>query len=202
VGSLLKASGVDRVLTVDLHSERDTKLFPIPLVSLSPADLFAATIIERRLTDATIVAPDNGAVFRCEAVKSAMGAGTGGTPYFEKRRTETGIIHGRLVGEAGPKAIIIDDILDTGDMLVSACERLVQARVQEVYIFITHGLFTGSHWKRLRSLGVKHMFCTDTIPACANLAAKDITVLPIAPLLEKSLSATEVGQTRQLKASS
>lgn len=187
-GCLLKAAGVDRVVTVDLHSERDKELFSIPLLPVSPADLFAATIRERGWMEATIVAPDQGAISRCEAVKSAMGIATGGTAYFEKERFEKGIIHGRLVGEVGPKVIIIDDILDTGGTLVSAGERLTQAGVREIYIFITHGLFTGSQWTRLWALGVKHIFCTDTIPECTNLATEGITVLSIAPLLVKSLS--------------
>jgi ribose-phosphate pyrophosphokinase len=182
-GSLLKASGVDRVVTIDVHSERNKELFPMPLLSVFPADLFARTISEHGWMDATIVAPDNGAIFRCEAVKAAMGIPPGGTPYFEKQRTEKGVIHGRLVGEVGPRVIIIDDMLDTGGTLVSACERLTQAGVREIYIFVTHGLFTGAHWKRLWSLGVKHIFCTNTIPACADLATGRITALSITQLL-------------------
>jgi ribose-phosphate pyrophosphokinase len=192
-GSLLKASGVDRVVTIDVHSERDKELFPIPLLSVFPADLFAATIRQRGWTDATIVAPDNGAVFRCEAVKAAMNIASGGTPYFEKQRTEKGVIHGRLVGEVSARVIIIDDMLDTGGTLVSACERLTQAGVREIYIFVTHGLFTGSKWKRLWSLRVKHIFCTDTIPECADLAGAQISVLSIAPLLAEQILRQNTG---------
>jgi ribose-phosphate pyrophosphokinase len=194
VGSLLKASGVDSVLTVDLHSERDKDLFPVPLVSLSPASLFAATISRSEWKDATIVAPDHGAISRCEAVQSAMGIAPHNIPYFGKRRTDAGIVHGKLVGEVGPRAIIIDDILDTGETLVSACERLSEAKVQEICIFITHGLFTGSHWKRLKSLGVQHIFCTDTVPVFANLTDENITVLSITPMLEKKLAASKADQ--------
>ena len=68
----------------------------------------------------------------------------------------------------GPRVIIVDDMLDTGSTLVSACEKLTQAGVREIYILVTHDLFTGSLWKRLWSLGVKHIFCTDTIPACCG----------------------------------
>ena len=41
VGALLKASGVDEVITVDVHSTEAQDLFPLPLVSLSPANIFA-----------------------------------------------------------------------------------------------------------------------------------------------------------------
>ena len=41
VGALLKASGIDEVITVDVHSTEAQDLFPLPLVSLSPANIFA-----------------------------------------------------------------------------------------------------------------------------------------------------------------
>jgi ribose-phosphate pyrophosphokinase len=44
VGALLKTSGIDEVLTVDVHSERDKQLFPIPLISISTDSLFADAI--------------------------------------------------------------------------------------------------------------------------------------------------------------
>jgi len=185
LGSLLKASGFDEVLTVDVHSERDKELFPVPLVSLSTAELFAAALRKWRLTDATIVAPDNGAVPRCEAVKRAAAMPVAETPYFEKRRTAAGITHHGPVGKVGPRVVLLDDILDTGETLVSACDKLLAAQVEEIYILVTHGLFTGTSWKRLWSLGVRRIFCTDTLPLPAGVEA---TILPVAPLLQDALS--------------
>jgi len=188
LGSALQTSGFDDVLTVDVHSERDAALFPIPLVSLSTAALFAAAIQQWRLMDATVVAPDNGAIGRCEAVKRAAGVPVVETPYFEKRRTEKGITHAGPIGQVGRRAVIIDDILDTGGTLVSACEKLRATKVEEIYIFVTHGLFTGELWTRLWSLGVKHIFCTDTVPLPAGLETAQITTLSVAPLLVGRLS--------------
>jgi ribose-phosphate pyrophosphokinase len=59
---------VDEVVTIDVHSERDKQLFPVPLMSTFPAEIFANAIRKHQLTDATIVAPDNGAIPRCQAV--------------------------------------------------------------------------------------------------------------------------------------
>jgi ribose-phosphate pyrophosphokinase len=188
VGALLKSSGIDQVLTVDVHSERDKQLFPIPLISLSTAILFADVIQKHRLTDATIVAPDNGAIGRCEAVKRAAGMPIGETPYFEKKRTEKGIIVHGPVGTVGAKAVIVDDMIDTGGTLVSACEKLMAAGVQEIYILVTHGLFTGSSWPRLWSLAVRRIFCTDTVPLRSGIEAANVTVLSVVPLISERLS--------------
>jgi ribose-phosphate pyrophosphokinase len=173
---------------VDVHSERDKQLFPIPLVSLSTAKLFAEAIRNHRLHDAVIVAPDNGAIARCEAVKCAARIPAGETPYFEKQRTEKGIVHRGPIGKVGPRVVIVDDMLDTGETLVSACEKLKQAKVEEIYILVSHGLFTGTKWKQLWSLGVKRIFCTDTVPLRAEIDATNISILPVSPLLQEELS--------------
>lgn len=195
IGSLLRSSGIDEVLTVDVHSGRDKQLFPLPLLSLSTADLFAAAIKKHQLTAATIVAPDNGAISRCEAVKSAAGMPIGDTPYFEKKRTEKGIIHHGPIGNVGSRVVIIDDMVDTGGTLISACEQLRAAKVEEIYIMVSHGLFTGTGWTKLWSHGVRHIFCTDTVPLRAGIEITNITVLSVVPLLRERLSSMD-GETR------
>jgi Phosphoribosyl synthetase-associated domain len=54
--------------------------------------------------------------------------------------------------------VIVDDILDSGATLVSACENLVAAGAEELYICVTHGLFTGKAWHNLWSLPVSRFF--------------------------------------------
>jgi ribose-phosphate pyrophosphokinase len=185
VGALLKSSGIDQVLTIDVHSERDKQLFPIPLISLSTDSLFAEVITRHGLADATMVAPDNGAIARCEAVMKAAGMPGGDIPYFEKRRTDKGIVHSGPIGTIGAKVVIVDDMIDTGETLVSACDKLAAAGTREIYILVTHGLFTGSTWLKLWSLGVKQIFCTDTVPLRRDIEIAKITVLSVAPIIRE-----------------
>jgi ribose-phosphate pyrophosphokinase len=193
VGALLKSSGIDQVLTVDVHSERDKQLFPIPLISLSTDSLFADAIRGHDLMDVTIVAPDNGAIGRCEAVKRAARMPVGEVPYFEKKRTEKGIVHYGPIGKVGAKVAIVDDMIDTGETLVSACKKLRATGAQEIYILVTHGLFTGSSWLQLWSLGVKRIFCTDTVPLHSGIDPANITLLSVAPLIAEGISGLTKG---------
>jgi len=196
VGALLKSSGIDQLLTVDVHSERDKQLFPIPLISLSTDGLFAEVIKTHGIADATMVAPDNGAIVRCQAVKTAAGMPAGEIPYFEKRRTEKGIVHSRPIGKVGAKVVIVDDMIDTGETLVSACEKLVAVGTREIYILVTHGLFTGTTWLKLWSLGTKHIFCTDSVPLRSSIDVTSITPVSVAPLIAKGL----LEETRRIAA--
>lgn len=194
-GAMLRASGFDKVITLDVHSPEDEQLFPIPLISISTAGIFAAALNRYQLTGATIVAPDKGAIARCEAVRAATGLPPLVVPWFEKHRLETGIFHSRLVGEVGSRAVLIDDILDTGATLVSACEKLLREGVEDIQIMVTHGLFTGRQWESLWELGVSRIFCTDTIPFLAGVEEDRILVLLSSPLLASELPKLVVPRT-------
>jgi ribose-phosphate pyrophosphokinase len=106
-GALALASGLDRIITIDVHSSDDQRLFPIPLISLSPAAVFAAALHQYQLAGATIIAPDKGAIARCEAVRKAAGLAPAPIPWFEKQRKETEIQHTRFIGEVGLQAVLV-----------------------------------------------------------------------------------------------
>jgi ribose-phosphate pyrophosphokinase len=191
MGVLLKASAFDEIWAVDLHSEQDKRLFPLALGSFSPLGLIAACIGNLGLAGASVVALDNGAIPRCEAVKLSAGMMSGDLVHFEKRRTASGIVHHGPIGKVGSRVVTVDDMLDTGTTLVSGCEKLVCAGAEEIYIFFTHGLFTGQAWRDLGSLPVKRIFCTDTIPACRDIHDPRITTLPVGPLLREKLASLQ-----------
>ena len=181
VGALLEASGVTQVVTIDIHSERAAELVPVPVVSLSPAEIFAAEIERLGWQGATLVAPDEGAIPRCEDVRREVGI-TEPVAYMHKERTPAGV-HGTLHGDGGRRAVVVDDILDTGGTLVACCEALWTTGTEDIIVMVTHALFTGDAWERLWSLGVSQICCTDTVP----LTVRDerIRVLPVLPVLER-----------------
>ena len=188
VGALLQASGIDEVITVDVHSSIAQRLFPLPLVSLSPADLFAQEMKRLSLLKATIVAPDEGARDRCQAVARAAGM-TEEVVVLEKRRTHEGVVHVSISGQVGHQAVIVDDILDTGGTLVSCCEQLRQRGVRDITILVTHGLFTGALWQQLWALGVTWIYCTDSVPLAKERSSENIRTLSVLPLLSQHLQA-------------
>lgn len=187
LGRLLHASGVQAVVTVDVHSRRVHDLFPLPVASLSPASVFAAELERDDLEDVSVVAPDEGAIERAEAVRTAARIARP-LAWLGKTRTERGVVHTALHGPVGPRAVVVDDILDTGGTLLSTCEALGRVGVRDIRIMVTHGLFTGAAaWPRLWSLGVSGIYCTDTTPP--PVADDRITVLSVAPLLAAHLKA-------------
>jgi len=184
LGALLQASGAQEVITVDVHSAQAARLFPILLHSLSPAALFAVEVGRGGVDDVSVVAPDEGAIARGEAVRAAAGVPRP-LAHFTKTRTEHGVAHTALHGPVAPRVVLVDDILDTGGTLVSACERLVDLGVHDIRVMVTHGLFTGTGWQRLRALRVSAIYCTDTVAPPPG--AEPVTVLSVAPLMAAHL---------------
>lgn len=188
-GDLLRAAGVDRVLTLDVHSSRTAACFPMRVDSLSPAALFAGVLMGRGLADVSLVAPDEGAVGRAEAVIRAARMSSTALAILHKRRDAHGVTHRSLTGAISPRAVIVDDILDTGGTLLSACATLRRAGAREIDVFVTHGLFTGERWRELPALGVQRIYTTDSLPAARERGGSIAEVLPVGGLILDALAA-------------
>lgn len=174
-GRLLAAAGVQRVLTVDLHSEAARALSPIPLESLSPAPLFAAQLRALELEEFVVVAPDEGGAARARELAVAANVARP-VVVFRKQRGHGGIVHLGYEGELARHAVVVDDILDTGATLISCCEKLRAAGVDEITIFVTHGLFTGHEWRELWQAGVARIYTTDSVRGTRRLPASLHTI--------------------------
>jgi ribose-phosphate pyrophosphokinase len=179
LGELLRASGICEVACVDVHSEQAAELLGLELTTLSPAGLLAGVLPERWPSEVTFVAPDEGAANRCAKVARAVGVDRP-IVWARKRRTASGIEHLGLVGTPARRAIVVDDILDTGDTLVTCCRALDAAGVTDIDVVATHGLFTGDRWRALSRYGVHRIFITDTV--LSRRRPEQAQVVPVAPL--------------------
>lgn len=183
IGALLKTAGVNKIITLDIHSSLDPKLLGVPTQSISSVPLFQPILSQLGDSDFTLVAPDEGARSRVSAL--ANKAGIVSIAYLKKYRQNDTPIHQEIVGEIGPRVVIYDDILDTGHTLVSACKLLRAAGAKEIIILVTHGLFMGQDWEQLFNLGVKAIYTTNTIPGNDNrLANFDVKFLPAQQLID------------------
>ncbi len=185
-GALAHASGIEEVVTIDIHSPQAMARYPMPVISLSPKSVFARAIDAYGLHDVTLVAPDAGAVPRAEGVRQAAGITTPIASVQKERRADG--IRAVLVSEVSQRAVIIDDMLDTGGTLIACCDVLQMAGVREITVMVTHGLFTGDRWHNLWKLGVTRICCTDTLPLPPQARDARICVLPVLPLLASYLA--------------
>ena len=185
VGSLLRAAGVDRILTIDVHSGNTCKIMRLPIASLPATQLFLPYIKELGWRAPAVAAPDKGALGRARLLAQEIPAAK--IIQLVKKHVD-GTMHADLIGDPpGERVILVDDILDTGDTLISACQMLRRKGAKEFVAVVTHGLFSGDTWTKLFDLGVTKIFVTDTCPQAAAERHAGVHVLPSALVMAEGL---------------
>lgn len=182
MGKLFEASRLDCVWTLDLHSTLAADLFTIPLISLSTASLFYEALQKDSWYPDVVIAPDRGARERCLEVAQLLHLPVS---VLHKKRDKDGITHAEIEGRVKEKALIVDDILDTGATLLSCCQKLLANGVKEIRLAVSHGLFIQDHCENLLNFPI---YCTDSVQPRRYPCSVD--VLPIAPLLKRAIDSS------------
>src|SRR3989344_3409205 len=183
---ILEAVGVDRVITVDLHSIKIPELFHIPAVHLSALSLFAENI--KKMPNVVLVSPDMGGIRRIEILSKMLG----GMPYaaIEKNRDlKSGIIEAQTIhGKVKEYAVIVDDMISTGSTIAVAADLLAKKGATEIVVFATHPVFSKDASMLLQKSKVKKVFVTDTIEVPKEKQFPKLEVLSVAGMIATSLS--------------
>ena len=185
IGQLFKASGIDQIITCDIHSQKGQKLFQVPVVSIDLERLFSDAINKDQIKVDQVIAPDEGAKQRAFKLASLLNV-----PYavFHKTRDRFQVVHKEIDEAILKDVVIIDDMLDTGDTLVSCVNILKTKGALNITIAVSHGLFTLERWQKLLSLGVKMIYTTSTIEHPANFYKQyNIRCLDVAPYIGEVL---------------
>ena len=176
IARMLKAAGIDALLTVNIHQEKVLERFPFPAKNLSAIPLLAKHFRERGLEGAFALAPDKGAIYIAEEANRILGGGCG---YLEKHRDRyTGQVSIKRGGfsVAGKVVVIFDDIISTGGTIVSAAKILRENGASEVYAACIHPLLVGDAEKRILEAGIREVIGTDSVPS-------SVSKVSLAPLL-------------------
>lgn len=185
VARALEVTGVDRVLTMDLHAGQLQGFFGIPVDHMTAIQILSEYFSSLD-GDLVIVAPDAGRVKLNKAFATQIGAGLA---VLDKERPQQQVAEiTSIIGDVrGKTAIVIDDIIDTAGTLCAAGEALINAGARRVLAAATHGVFSGPAYERLAASPFEQVVVTDTIPLRAGAPGK-IKVLSCAPLLADSIS--------------
>jgi len=161
VADILQGAGVGLVVTVDLHNPAIAGFFRIPVIDLSAVEALAARFPPAK--DRVVVAPDAGAVKRASRLASVLGApmaiATKVRPPAGGPRIE------RLVGDvAGQEALVIDDMVATGETLERVIVLLRESGSTAIDVAATHAVMASGAEARLRGLGIRRFVVTDSLP--------------------------------------
>jgi ribose-phosphate pyrophosphokinase len=185
IARMLKAAGVDSLITVNVHQEKVLERFPFPTKNVSAIPLLAEHFRQRGFKKAFALAPDKGAIHIAEEAKNVLRGECG---YLEKHRdcyTGQVSVEKKTFDIKGKTVIIFDDIISTGSTIVAAAKILRELKAGKVYAACVHPLLIGDAEKRILEAGVEEIVGTDSVPS-------HVSKVSLAHLISKKLKDTMV----------
>jgi ribose-phosphate pyrophosphokinase len=187
VADMLSSAGVDRLLTMDLHSDQIQGFFDIPVDNIYASPILLSDVWKNNYPDLIVVSPDVGGVVRARALAKQMDADLA---IIDKRRPKPNVAKVmNIIGEvAGRTCLIMDDMVDTANTLCEAANALKEKGAKRVIAYCTHPVLSGPAIDRINSSALDELVVTDTIPL--NEAARNckrIRQLSVAELLAETM---------------
>jgi ribose-phosphate pyrophosphokinase len=191
VANMIAGAGVNRVMTLDLHTDQIQGFFDIPTDNLYSAPVMTRDIKERYdVGHLMVVSPDVGGVARARGIAKRLGTDLA---IVDKRRPRAGVSEVmNIIGDvSGKTCLLIDDIIDSGGTLINAADALLEAGAREVLAYITHGVLSEGACERIGASNLKELVLSDSIQDTeAQRQTANIRRVTVAPLLAEALART------------
>lgn len=188
VADMMVSTGVDRVLTVDLHAEQIQGFFTCPVDNVYASSILNNDIVRCNYENIIVVSPDIGGVVRARAIAKQLDDAE--LAIIDKRRpraNEAQVMN--LIGDVeGRTCILVDDMVDTAGTLCAAAAALKARGAIKVVAYCTHAVLSGKALDTIRNSELDELVVTDTIPLSQE--ARDIPKirqLTMADLLAESI---------------
>ena len=188
IADILERSGIDRVLTVELHSEQIQGFFDIPVDNIYGTKVMVDDINNQSFSDLLVVSPDVGGVVRSRALAKALDLSD--LAIIDKRRDEANKSEVmNVIGEVAEKdCLIVDDMADTCGTLCNAAKALKEKGAKTVTAYITHPVLSGNAIEKINESTLDQLVVTDTIPLSEQAEnCEKIRIMSLAPTLAEAI---------------
>ncbi|MCK5542825.1 MAG: ribose-phosphate pyrophosphokinase [Desulfobacterales bacterium] len=187
VADLLCNAGVDRVITMDLHSGQIQGFFDVPVDNLYAAPVIIESIKSSFSDGLVVVSPDAGGVERARAYAKRLNASLA---IIDKRRSAPNKAKAMaLIGDVKDKiAIVLDDMVDTAGTLSQASRVIKENGAKAVHAYCTHSVLSGPAIERINKSALSSLVATDTIPLSKEAKeCEKIKTLSVAKLVSEAI---------------
>jgi ribose-phosphate pyrophosphokinase len=187
VANMLTSVGVNRLLTMDLHSDQIQGFFEIPVDNIYASPVLLADLTKQNHPNLLVVSPDVGGVVRARALAKQMGSDLA---IIDKRRPKANVAKVmNIIGDvAGRTCVIMDDMVDTANTLCEAAAALKKKGAEKVVAYCTHPVLSGSAIERINASELDELVVTDTIPLRTDAAAcKKVRQLSVGELMAETI---------------
>ena len=187
VANMMARSGIDRVLTVDLHAEQIQGFFDIPVDNVFGSPVLLDEITNQDYENPLVVSPDVGGVVRARAVAKQLDTDLAIIDKRREKANESQVMH--IIGDVTDRTcILVDDMCDTAGTLCKAADALKANGAKRVIAYATHPVLSGPAIDNIMNSSLDELVVTDTIPlSAAGKACSTIRQLTMADLLAESV---------------
>jgi ribose-phosphate pyrophosphokinase len=195
VADMLSSAGVDRLLTMDLHSDQIQGFFDIPVDNIYASPILLSDVWKHNYPNLIVVSPDVGGVVRARALAKQLDADLA---IIDKRRPKPNVAKVmNIIGEvSGRTCIIMDDLVDTANTLCEAAKALKEKGAKRVLAYCTHAVLSGPAIERIENSAMDELVVTDTIPLSeAARNCKRIRQLSTAELLAETIHRINIDES-------
>jgi ribose-phosphate pyrophosphokinase len=185
VARMLESAGIDRLLTMDLHSGQIQGFFQKPCDHMTALFMLTQYFADLGLEDLVVVSPDVGRVKLNKNFAAKIGADLA---ILNKERPAQQVAEiSYVIGDVRDKtALLVDDMIGTAGTLAAAAQAVRDAGARRIFAAATHGNFSGRAWENLAAADFEQVVVTDTIPLPPG-APDNVRVLSCAELLTNSI---------------
>lgn len=184
IANLITVSGIDRVLTMDLHARQIQGFFDIPVDHLYARPVLLEYFQNLKLHNPIVVSPDAGGVERARAFAKLLNADLAIVDKRRPRPNEAAIMN--IIGDVKSRnAIILDDMIDTAGTLTKVADAIKKAGALKVYAAASHGVLSGEAIEKIKNSSLEEVAITDSIVHKKDLPK--IKILSIANLLAEAI---------------
>jgi ribose-phosphate pyrophosphokinase len=195
VANMLTGVGVNRLLTMDLHSDQIQGFFDIPVDNIYATPILLADLLLQNHENLMVVSPDVGGVVRARACAKQLGSDLA---IIDKRRPKPNVAKVmNIIGDvAGRTCVIMDDMVDTANTLCEAAAALKKHGAKKVVAYATHPVLSGSAFERIMNSELDELVVTNTIALGPDSAkCKKIRQLSAAELLAETIRRISCGDS-------
>lgn len=191
-----EAAGGDQAIVLEAHNVAAfDNAFRVPAIHLDAHRLFepVAAAIDAPLV---VVSPDPGGVKRAQLWREALEARLArpvGFAMIDKRRSAGVVSSQRLVAGdvAGATALVLDDLIASGETMLRAAQALRAAGARDVQAFAAHGLFIAPAAELLADAAISRLVVSDSVPPfrlpADGAVARKLRIVPAASLLAQAI---------------
>lgn len=184
IADMLRAAGINRLITMDLHADQIQGFFDVPVDHLYASAIFVDYIKTLDLSNLVIATPDVGGTKRASSYAKYFGIPM--VICYKLRKKANEISEMQVIGDVeSMDVLLVDDIVDTAGTITKAADLMIAKGAKSVRAIASHAVMSDPASMRVDQSALSEMVFTDSIPYSKK--SEKVVILSIADVFADAI---------------